>query len=70
MNFSKKISLALCLTVALVSTVVSNSMATDCANAKILKIGPSAGAGAGITTDNVIAVQCLSDTTWGTYTQF
>lgn len=70
MKLSKKMTLALCLSVAAISSFAGTSMAADCANAEILKVGASAGIGGSIASDNVIAVKCLSDTSWGTYTQF
>ena len=70
MKFSKKMSLALGLSVVLATSIVSTSMAADCANAEILKVGAYAGAGGTTASDNVIAVKCISDTTWGSYAQF
>jgi hypothetical protein len=55
MKFSKKMSLALGLSVALVSSVASTSMAADCNNAEIIKTGPNAGVTGGV----AIQVQCL-----------
>ncbi|MBU0665014.1 MAG: hypothetical protein KJ990_10775 [Proteobacteria bacterium] len=58
MNFSKKISWALGLSVLLVSSVVSTSMAEDCAKAEVLKAGPNAS----VTGDVAIQVKCLDAT--------
>ncbi len=65
MNLSKKMSLALGLSLVLAFSIVSTSMATDCVQAQVLKVGIYAGVGHGIASDNVITVKCLSDTGWG-----
>lgn len=59
MNFSKKVSLVLGLSVALVSSIATTSMADDCAKAEIFKIGSRADMGL-----NAIGFTCLSDTSW------
>lgn len=70
MGLAKKMKLALCLSVALVFTIASSSMADDCTSAEIMKVGAGAGMGGGTASDNVIGVKCISDTSWGTYAQF
>ena len=58
MKFSKKMGLALGLSVVLVSSIVSTSMAVDCAKAEVMKAGPNAG------LDNGVAIQlkCIDAT--------
>jgi hypothetical protein len=70
MKISRKLSLALCLSVVSILPITTTSMASDCADAEILKVGAAAGVGGSVASDNVIAVKCISDTTWGTYAQF
>ena len=70
MNLSKKMSLVLGLSLVLAFSIVSTSMATDCANAQVVKAGTYSGIGNGIASDNMIAVKCLSDASWGAYAQF
>jgi len=70
MNVTRKAFLVLGLCAAITLPVVSTSMAADCTNAQILKVGSAAGVGGASASDNVIAVKCLSDTTWGSYAQF
>ncbi len=70
MSITKKACLVLGLAVALTLPVAATSMAADCADAEILKVGAAAGVGGASASDNVIAVKCLSDTSWGTYAQF
>ncbi len=65
MKFSKKMSLALGLSVALATSIVSTSMAADCANAQILRVGTAATIGSSTVAPNVITVKCLSDLSWG-----
>ncbi len=61
--------LAICISTVMLLGLSSVSFAADCASAEILKVGASAGAGGGAASDNVIAVKCLSDATWGNYVQ-
>lgn len=68
MKLSKKMSLALGLSVVLVSSLATTSMAyVDCSRAEVLKVGTSAGlAASNITGSSTVQVKCLSDTSWGT----
>lgn len=72
MNIVKKMSIALSLCAVFGACVVSTSMAATatCTNAAIEKVGPYSGIGAGVTSDNIIRVTCISDTTWGTVNLF
>jgi len=70
MNVTRKAFLVLGLCAAITLPVVSTSMAADCKNAQIMKVGSAAGVGGSAASDNVIGIKCLSDTTWGSYAQF
>lgn len=71
MKFSKKMSLVLGLSVVLVSSLASTSMAVVCQKAEILGAGATSATASTQAGNTFIAVKCLdAGTTYPSYAQF